>query len=362
MRASGGRSTGFDYLRVGLALSVVGWHGLVTSYGTDLQSRVWASPWRSLVGIILPMFFALSGFLVAGSLQRNTLPTFLGLRVLRIVPALAVEIGLSALLLGPLLTRLPLAEYFADARFSAYFLNVTGDIHYFLPGVFDANPFPSYVNAQLWTVPFELECYVLLAIAGIMGIYRRPGLLLFATIVLHCIWGGQTMLIGHGEGGLGSTVPGNVLALSFLAGVNFYLLRDRIPADWRLCVGAAALTGIALQVPFGDYLIPFPVAYLTVCLGLLNPKRRFLLRWGDYSYGIFLYGFPIQQFVAGLGPEFHNWPTNLALAVPLTIAFAALSWTAVERPALSLRRYVAWLDALSRLTERLVAPMKGSRA
>jgi len=361
MRASDGRSTGFDYLRVGLALSVVCSHSVVTSYGTDLQSQFLAGPWRSLVGVILPMFFALSGFLVAGSLQRNTLPTFLGLRVLRIMPALAVEIGLSALLLGPLLTRLPIAEYFADTRFFSYFLNITGDIHYFLPGVFDTNPFPFYVNAQLWTVPFELECYVLLAITGIVGIYRNPGLLVFATIVLHFAWAGHAILAGHTDGGLGSTVPGNVLALSFLAGVSFYLLRDRVSADWRLCMGAAALTAIALQVPFGDYLIPFPVAYLTVCLGLLNPRKRFLLRWGDYSYGIFLYGFPIQQFVTGLGPGFHNWAINLALAVPLTVAFAALSWVTVERPALSLRRYVSRLDVLSCLTARLVAPLKGSR-
>lgn len=70
---------------------------------------------------------------------------------------------------------------------------------------------------------------------------------------------------------------------------------------------------------------------------------------------------PIRQLVAGWKPGFHNSYVNLALAVPLTVGFAALSWAAVERPALSLRRYVPWLDVLSCLTARFVAPLKGSR-
>lgn len=355
MLAAEGRSSGFDYLRVVLALSVLGWHSLVTSYGPGLQAQIWAGPWRSIVAMILPMFFALSGFLVAASLQRNTLPTFLGLRVLRIVPALAVEIALSALVLGPLLTSGRLADYFSDSRFFDYLLNVTGNIHYFLPGVFEGNPFPHYVNAQLWTVPFELECYLLLALAGILGIRRRPGLLVFATIVLLCVWAGRAVLTGHDDGGIGSTVPGAVLVLCFLTGVAFYLMRDRIPASAPFCAVAAALAAVAFQVPFGDYLVPIPIAYLTVFLGLLNPRKRFLLRWGDYSYGIFLYGFPIEQLVASQGAAFQQWHVNLLIAVPLTVAFAALSWSVVERPALSLRGQVRKLDAVSRLTATAIA-------
>jgi peptidoglycan/LPS O-acetylase OafA/YrhL len=62
-----------------------------------------------------------------------------------------------------------------------------------------------------------------------------------------------------------------------------------------------------LLVPNGDYLIAFPVAYMTIYLGLLNPGRQKLLLSGDYSYGIFLYGYPIQQAVAAFGPVMHEW-------------------------------------------------------
>jgi peptidoglycan/LPS O-acetylase OafA/YrhL len=361
MEAARGRPAGFDYLRVGLALSVVGWHSLVTSYGTDLQSGILDGPWRSVVAVILPMFFALSGFLVASSLQRNTLPTFLGLRALRIMPALMVEVGLSALLLGPLLTSGSLGDYFSDARFFEYFLNIVGDIHYFLPGVFTGNPFPFYVNAQLWTVPFELQCYVLLALAGLVGVCRYPTLMVVVTIGLHGLWGGLALLTGHDDGGLGSTVSGHVLALSFLAGVTFYLMRARVPYNLLLFGASVAVVALALQVPYGDYLIPFPVAYGTAFLGLANPRKWFLVRWGDYSYGIFLYGFPIQQLVVSRGAVFHSWYANLLIAVPLTVAFAALSWTVVERPALSLRRHVARLDVVAVVVGKIAAQLAASR-
>ena len=104
------------------------------------------------------MFFALSGFLVASSLERcKTLFTFLGLRAIRILPALAVEIFISALIIGPLFTTEPAKAYFAAPEFHDYFLNILGDIHYHLPGVFAANPSDA-VNGQLWTVPYEMIC------------------------------------------------------------------------------------------------------------------------------------------------------------------------------------------------------------
>src|ERR1700761_3676596 len=105
---TGGRSTGFDYMRLVLALAILGWHSIVTCYGSVAQDAVGASPARPLIALLLPAFFALSGFLVAGSLERSrTIPMFLGLRALRILPALAVESLISALIIGPLLTTLP---------------------------------------------------------------------------------------------------------------------------------------------------------------------------------------------------------------------------------------------------------------
>src|SRR5579872_720444 len=142
LEATRWRPSGFDYMRLVLALGVICWHSTLTSYGGAEHNLIADVVLFPLAIFILPMFFSLSGFLVAGSLERSkTFLTFLGLRVFRIMPALAVEVLLSALILGPLLTTLSLGAYVRDSEFHAYFLNIVGDIHYLLPGVFTSNPF-----------------------------------------------------------------------------------------------------------------------------------------------------------------------------------------------------------------------------
>jgi hypothetical protein len=133
--ASANRPAGFDYLRLLLASSVIATHSLALTL-TDFHRL------RPLAALILPMFFALSGFLVCGSLVRcRTLGTFLALRVLRLFPALVVETVLSALVIGPVFTSLPLNSYFEDPSFLGYFTSLVGVVKYKLPGVFTTNPF-----------------------------------------------------------------------------------------------------------------------------------------------------------------------------------------------------------------------------
>ena len=91
---------------------------------------------------------ALSGFLVAGSLERTRARQFVVLRALRLVPALAVEVTLSALLLGAFFTTLPLWRYLQSPELGGYFGNIVGFVHFTLPGVFERNPAPGVVNSQ----------------------------------------------------------------------------------------------------------------------------------------------------------------------------------------------------------------------
>ena len=167
------RPAGFDWMRLLLASGIVVFHTIVTSYGDDVQNAFWLDPvWRPPLASILGMFFALSGFLVAGSLERcRTLISFAGLRIMRIFPALVVEVLLSAFVLGPLLTRASPAEYVGDVQFRHYLLNILGLVHYTLPGLFVDNPLPRIVNGQLWTVPYELVCYEALIAIAILNCY-----------------------------------------------------------------------------------------------------------------------------------------------------------------------------------------------
>jgi peptidoglycan/LPS O-acetylase OafA/YrhL len=348
-----GRPAGFDYLRLGLALATMGLHSIFSSYGVDSVSAVFDGSFRPLARFILPAFFALSGFLVAGSLARSrTIAMFLGLRLIRIYPALAVEVLLSAFLLGPLVTDTTLADYFTNTLFFEYLLNVIGDVHFLLPGVFTDNPLPQVVNFQLWTVPFELYCYAVLALAAIGGLRRRRIMAPVAVVLTVAAYGAATLYRHHGELVVNhGALNGALLIATFLAGITLYSFKDVIPFDGRWGVAAAILTWVCLDwAPGGDFFAPFPAAYLTIYLGLLNPSRAWL-RGTDYSYGIFLYGFVIQQTVVHLFPPLRTWWWNLITTVPPAVLIAAASWHFVERPAQNLKtglrrledRYVDWL-------------------
>src|SRR5260221_12275221 len=118
LAAASNRPSGFDYMRLVLSTLVLVSHTINVSYGREFTYEVWAGPARPFLAIILPMFFALRGFLVAGILEScHTLISFAGLRALRIIPALAVESVLIGIVLGILITELPLPAYVSDLHF-----------------------------------------------------------------------------------------------------------------------------------------------------------------------------------------------------------------------------------------------------
>ena len=214
-----GVTAGFDYLRFGLALAVLVWHSIILTSGSlAVYHALWSGPFRCLVAAILPMFFALSGFLVAGSLARTRLHQFATLRVLRLAPALAVEVTLSALVLGALFTTQTLRDYLTSPELGGYFGNILGLVHFTLPGVFEHNRVPRVVNSQLWTIPFELECYVSLAIVSLlMGLRHRR--IFVALLVLFSLAATAGAVLKNSVSPFGP-LQGRVLVVAFLAGVG----------------------------------------------------------------------------------------------------------------------------------------------
>jgi peptidoglycan/LPS O-acetylase OafA/YrhL len=337
------RPGGFDYMRIVLALSVIFVHAGLISYGAHPPAG--KGQWAFLTvprNCIVPLFFALSGFLVAGSLDRSkTLFTFFGLRILRIAPALSVEVAISALIVGPWLTTLPPRAYFSDTLFYSYLQNIVGDIHYRLPGVFEQNP-TQLVNGQLWTVPYELVCYVMLALAAVVGLFKSKSRML-AFLVLFYVAQTLNTIIHPNQGFQG--VTGSTVVGSFIAGLVVYRFRDSVPWSFRLFV--VSLASIAFCIYFvqnGVRFIALPAAYMAAYLGMLNPPRHKIISSGDYSYGIYLYGFPVQQTICTLLPDYREWYFNLLFSLPLIVCVAVFSWWVVEKPTLSLRSELKSLD------------------
>lgn len=350
-----GFAQGFDFLRIFLATGIIGWHtaSLSGHLETARASVFWFSEY-----MLVPMFFALSGFLVAGSSMRLSTTNFLLNRAARILPALVADIVFAALLIGPLVTTLPAHQYFSDASFFSYFFNAVGWMHYSLPGVFKNNPSPQ-VNGALWTVPFEIGCYVILMGLMISGAIKRPRLVLLSTYAVLIAGIPLKVMASHLVSDNPSFLEKLAMALflfrssllwpSFLIGIVLYQLRYYVPFSKGVAIG---LVGAAILVSvFGDakvllsnpavHSIILPLlGYLTVLIGLSRMPRLPGFGTGDYSYGLYLYHMPFLQLLIHYFPETwtgDRWWTLFFAGFPLALTAAMISWHFFEYPSLKFR-------------------------
>ena len=326
MLQANNRPSGFDYLRLILACVIVVFHSIEVCYGVEFREK-YTVDFRPLIAAILPMFFALSGFLVAGSLQRNPkISRFLYLRSIRIFPALCVEVLLSALLIGVIFTNYNLQDYFTDDNFFRYFGNIVGVMSYNLPGVFLGNPSPNMVNGQLWTIPYEFWCYIILAFIAGLRMERKRYWLAFLAVCYFIVLA-EFELATHVRS---AVVEGYSLTLAFLTGVVAYQWRKLIAYSHKCFIIALITAWVLLSFPELDVFAMIPVTYATLYLGVKNPSKHWLIASGDYSYGIFLYGFTIQQALASQ-PIFRDYFLHAALSLLLSFMFAYCSWHMVEK-------------------------------
>ena len=258
---SRGLGQGFDFMRVALAFGVVTWHtpGIADgSRALETTRFIWFGNYA-----ILAVFFALSGFLIAGSALRLGLREFLINRGMRIFPALAVEIILSAFILGPIFTTLPLAHYFSSAQTLHYFTNIVGSINYRLPGVFEDHPMPQ-VNISLWTVPFELCCYAIMSAFIVFGLLRKPWAVMAVAAVILAV--GMAMFAAgwrDHEPVLWRTMfeqlfylRGSRLFVAFTLGIAAYLYRYTLPYSWTWFWGGHGVLHADCRPGLGPVSVP----------------------------------------------------------------------------------------------------------
>jgi len=354
-----GIGPGFDLLRIGLALYIFYGHALWVAGGASSVAGVptiaaaataataaavergftgWTRPFHVAA---VPVFFALSGFLVIGSaLRLRATSTFLAFRFMRIFPALIVETCLCAVLLGAALTTLPLDQYFREPGFWRYLGNMVGWISFHLPGVFTTNPVQNVVNANLWTLPSEFDCYAITAVLMITRIIydRRLFSLLYAVVALSFLVASFAVNFSITPG----ILPPVAITFYFFTGVLVYHWREKIPANGYLFIAAAILSYFLLLEPRAVYIAPIPVAYCMAFFGMIAIPKIPLIGRGDYSYGIYLYGFPICQALVATFPDVFVGHRYLLLAAGglVTCAWAAFSWHMIEIHALKLKRHL----------------------
>lgn len=286
--------------------------------------------------IAVSMFFCISGFLVTGSLARwpNVL-AFLKSRFLRLYPAFAVCLILCALVFGPLLTTLPLREYFRQDAVRTYVVGNLGmtSVHFVLPGVsFGSGSEHDVVNGSIWTLPGEASMYLWLAALGLLGIFRRTWLatcVLVIAIPIMLLQGANfPMLVADAR-----YVP---FACLFAIGSLAYLQRRFIPLGHAWMIGFLLLAWLLRNGIFYSYALAATEAYFCFWFAYCLPWNGFN-RFGDYSYGIYLWGYPCEQLIVRWMD--HPRPGQIAFfAFPLALAMAMMSWHVVEKPALRLKR------------------------
>lgn len=302
-------------------------------------------------GLAVAIFFLVSGFLVTASWERSRSPVaFLRARLLRIYPGLITVVVVTVVVLGPLMSTYPPDSYFSSRATYAYLLTaLTADSGYRLPGLFESLPY-HHTNGSLWTLTWELLCYAGLLVLGVLRLLRfRLALLIVVLLHLALHYVGVTEYVLFRYGLDWPVEPLNAFfsvrtyrnlayfPTTFLAGALFYLYRDKI----RLTRQGALLATLALllSVTLGKYFfyaLPTAGAYILFYLSALPSRLNTFGSKSDYSYGLYIYAWPIQQTLCVLFGGVITPLLNFGLAIPLVLAAAFLSWHLVERPALRL--------------------------
>ncbi len=304
-------------------------------------------PVRTTIGFMdlgllgVTIFFAISGFLIAQSVTRSeSMFVFAKARTLRILPALALSTLFCVIVIGPLATTLPQSAYWTDSNtWRHLFHTIALDPQLTLPGVFEHNPYPPAVNGSLWTIPIEVWCYAVLAGLTVIGLCRHRWKFNIVAIATLIVFANYEMVVRQQipSGGAWSTP---YLVGAFFFGAWCFLHREFLPASLVVAAGAAVIAVSLLDSPLSRYALFGTVTYITLVIAY-HPRLRvsWFLGFGDYSYGIYVFAFPVQQFLVsrfGIAEPL----ILLMLAFPTTLALAMLSWHFVERPALRSKRRV----------------------
>ncbi len=346
------RRNNFDFLRFFFASLVIFSHSflLLPAFG-DRAEPLWRlTQARMNFGTLsVACFFAISGFLITQSWQRQPqLGDFFKKRVLRIYPGWTAALLFCVFLVAPVLRPghgLALHDIGTYGFLAQLILRNTGILHT-LPGV-------GMVNGSIWTIPFEILCYCLVALVGLTGAFRRPLLLAAgAALMLAALnWPALRWLpmywppFGtHPLPYIGWLYPLPQFAVFFLSGMVFFLFRNRIPHSLPLLAVSVLLVGLTLgHLPLaGAFFVIFPTFGFYILFYLAFLPVGTLYDWakhGDLSYGIYLYAYPLQRLlIAGQSRGFHLSPQTLfLLAWILACGMAALSWRFIERPFLRLK-------------------------
>ena len=332
------QANNFDFLRFLSSLFVIISHSysLTGQEDKELLLMITHQTYHfSSLGLIC--FFTISGYLVSQSLFNSpSILNYAWKRFLRIVPALCGVVLFSLVVIGPLFTTLSMVDYFMSPLTYSYLRNIVFilPLQWELPGLFTTDHAEKSVNGSLWSLILEGRLYILLPLLYLLQFFRKK----YIPLTIFCL---LILLIPWFHDLFGNVSPNPFyFALFFFAGVIASLYKEKIRYNKWLFLGALSFI---IAPCFSSAFVPLTIIafpYLILYVAQLPSFLNHFGRYGDFSYGMFLYGFPVQQCIIELTHGNISIVAMILFSMIITLPFAILSWKWIESKALSYKYLV----------------------
>lgn len=320
-----------DLIRIILACLVIVGHSDVIngsgSYWIDPVQHFFKFTYAGAFAVKL--FFFISGLVVTNSyLSKKSAIYFIISRVFRIMPALLFVLILTVFLFGIFLTKFDTYDYLIRLDYLRYIRhNLVFYSDYILPGVFTENLYPNIVNGSFWSLRYEVGCYiVLLFLFVLLGKKSKyyiliPILLIFIDTLLP-----TRFILGF----IDNNPEKYLLPISFAYGAFFAIMSDKININIYVVIFSLLAYIIFKDTIYADLIFLFASCNILIYIS----SRTFILKLKpkyDISYGIYLWGFLVQQTIFHFFGHFYIG-FHCLLAIVLSVILALITFIYIERP------------------------------
>jgi peptidoglycan/LPS O-acetylase OafA/YrhL len=337
------RDNNFDSIRLIAATTVIFSHAfLIVDQNERREPFVRLLGEHNILGLYgVLIFFIISGYFVTRSYLNSASPIeFLRKRVLRIFPGLIVCTLILTFIVAPLFFNGSFASYYLGGDPYRYFLRT---IFLQPPGWPNINGVKFYdlkcgsiLNGSLWSIQSEVLCYGIvffLGMCGLLHVRAAVALLIFGILSNHYLSGGNVFVLP-----------------AFSGGMIMYFVREKYKFQAKRVLTIVALIALiagGLSGYLRDLAFPIFGAYAIIYLGF---SRTLSLgrgaRFGDMSYGTYIYGWPVEQCVRAACGDGATWWKVFLFSVPIALFLGFLSWHLVEKVALRSFAWKGWRGAM----------------
>ena len=310
-----------------------------------------------LGGIAVPAFFVISGILITESYMRcDSLYVFIWHRALRLLPALWICLVVTAFFFAVIIS------YFSAITWSEFLTTKVTPLQYVLGNALDPRKYisigttlssnfrPCDWNGSLWTLFYEASAYLIVAGMGVSGLlnrYRKIGIVIILIYLALFIFVKSGFFSHSGIFNFIQKVfntKGKIMILHFLSGVLWVLIRYDRPLLKNIpyIFGVASFIALFAGLISGSFSLisPFALPPFLVFIADILPLKDFEKQvGGDYSYGLYVYGYPIQQILVFFGFAQFGILAFVLVSLLAALSFAFLSWHLIEKRALSYKNW-----------------------